>query len=63
MWASSHALQALKDSFRKEYASISERELHLTSGNIFRRCMSASRRLRWAGHVARMGERRDAYKL
>jgi hypothetical protein len=22
-----------------------------------------SRRMRWAGHVARMGEKRDAYKL
>jgi hypothetical protein len=32
-----------------------------SSPNIIR--VIKSRRLRWAGHVARMGERRDAYRV
>jgi hypothetical protein len=31
------------------------------SSNIFR--MMKSRRMRWAGHVARMGEKRNAYRM
>jgi hypothetical protein len=38
-------------------------ELHnlYSSPNIIR--MIKSRRMRWAGHVARMGERRNAYRI
>jgi hypothetical protein len=38
-------------------------ELHnlYSSPNIIR--MSKSRRMRWAGHVARMGETRNAYRI
>jgi hypothetical protein len=37
-------------------------ELHnLYSPNIIR--MFKSRRMRWAGHVARMGETRNAYRI
>jgi hypothetical protein len=38
-------------------------ELHnfYSSPNIIR--MIKSRRMRWAGHVARMGEKRNAYKI
>jgi hypothetical protein len=32
-----------------------------SSPNIIR--MSKSRRMRWAGHVARMGEKRNAYRI
>jgi hypothetical protein len=34
---------------------------HNSEENIFR--IIKSRRLRWAGHVARMGERRGAYRV
>jgi hypothetical protein len=33
----------------------------VTNPNVIRKIKS--RRLRWAGHVARMGEKRNAYKL
>jgi hypothetical protein len=38
-------------------------ELHdlYTSPNVIR--MVKSRRMRWAGHVARMGERKGAYRV
>jgi hypothetical protein len=38
-------------------------ELHdlYSSPNIIR--MTKSRRMRWAGHVARMGEKRNAYRI
>jgi hypothetical protein len=35
------------------------RKVHISSPSIIR--MTESRRMRWAGHVARMGEKRNAY--
>jgi hypothetical protein len=35
---------------------------HLLSKNVKIR-MIKSRRMRWAGHVARMGEKRNAYRI
>jgi hypothetical protein len=45
-----------------EWRRLHNRELHAlySSPNIIR--VMKSRRLRWAGHVARMGERRSAYR-
>jgi hypothetical protein len=37
------------------------KELQYSSPNIIR--MIKSRRMRWAGHVARMGEKRNAYRI
>ena len=37
------------------------RDLYCSPPNFFR--MIKSRRMRWAGHVARMGERRSVYRV
>jgi hypothetical protein len=47
----------------EDWRNLHNEELHnlYSSPNIIR--MIASRRLRWAGHVARMGETRNAYRI
>jgi hypothetical protein len=51
-----------RDEVTGEWRRLHNKELYAlySSPNIIR--MIKSRRLRWAGHVARMGERRDAYR-
>jgi hypothetical protein len=46
-----------------EWRKLHNKELHdlYSSSNIIR--IIKSRRMRWAGHVARMGEKRNAYRL
>jgi hypothetical protein len=46
-----------------DWRKLHNKELHnlYSSPNIFR--MIKSRRMRWAGHVARMGEKRNAYRI
>jgi hypothetical protein len=50
------------DEVTREWRRLHNKELYAlySSPNIIR--VIKSRRLRWAGHVARMGERRGAYK-
>jgi hypothetical protein len=51
-----------RDEVTGEWRRLHNKELHAlySSPNIMQ--VIKSRRLRWAGHVARMGERRGAYK-
>jgi hypothetical protein len=51
-----------RDEVTGEWRRLHNKELHAlySSPNIIR--VIKSRRLRWAGHVARMGERRGAYR-
>jgi hypothetical protein len=51
-----------RDGVRGEWRKLHNKELYArySSPNIIR--VIKSRRLRWAGHVARMGERRGAYR-
>jgi hypothetical protein len=51
-----------RDEVTGEWRRLHNKELYAlcSSPNIIR--MIKSRRLRWAGHVARMGERRGAYR-
>jgi hypothetical protein len=46
-----------------EWRKLHNEELHdlYSSPNIIR--IMKARRMRWAGHVARMGEKRNAYRL
>jgi hypothetical protein len=46
-----------------DWRKLQNEELHnlYSSPNIIR--MIKSRRIRWAGHVARMGEKRNAYRI
>jgi hypothetical protein len=46
-----------------DWRKLHNEELHnlYSSPNIIR--MMKSRRMRWAGHVARMGEKRNAYRI
>jgi hypothetical protein len=52
-----------RDEVTGEWRKLHNKELHdlYSSPNIIR--MMKSRRMRWAGHVARMGEKRNAYRL
>jgi hypothetical protein len=51
------------DEVTGEWRKLHNEELHdLYSSSSIIRIMKA-RRMRWAGHVARMGERRNAYRL
>jgi len=51
-----------RDEVTGEWRKLHNEELNdLYSPNIFR--VIKSRRMRWAGHVARMGERRDEYRI
>jgi hypothetical protein len=52
-----------KDEATREWRRLHNEELnHLySSTNIIR--VTKSRSMRWAGHVARMGEKRDAYRI
>jgi hypothetical protein len=52
-----------KDDLTGEWGRLRNKELYAlySSPNIIR--VVKSRRLRWAGHVARMGERRGAYRV
>jgi hypothetical protein len=52
-----------RDGVTWEWRKLHKEELHdlHCSPNIFR--MIKSRRMRWAGHVARMGERRGVYRV
>jgi hypothetical protein len=52
-----------RDEVTGEWRRLHKKELYALyfSPNIIR--VIKSRRLRWAGHVARMGERRDAYRV
>jgi hypothetical protein len=43
--------------------SIAANEMAYSSGNRFIIRIIKSRRMRWMGHVARMGEKRHAYRL
>jgi hypothetical protein len=51
-----------RDEVTEEWRRLHNKELYAvySSPNIIR--VITSRRLRWAGHVARMGERRGAYR-
>ena len=52
-----------RDEVKGEWRKLHNEELNdlYSSPNIFR--VIKSRRMRWAGHVARMGERRGAYSV
>jgi hypothetical protein len=52
-----------KDEVRRVWRKLHNEELNdlYSSRNIVR--VIKSRRVRWAGHVARMGERRDVYSV
>jgi hypothetical protein len=52
-----------RDEVTGEWRKLHNEELHdlYSSPSIIR--MIRSRRMRWAGHVARMGEKRNAYRL
>jgi hypothetical protein len=52
-----------RDEVTGGWRKLHNEELHnlYSSPNIIR--MIKSRRMRWAGHVARMGENRNAYRL
>jgi hypothetical protein len=52
-----------RDEVTGEWRKLHNEELHnlYSSPNIIR--MIKSRRMRWAGHVARMGEKRNAYRI
>jgi hypothetical protein len=52
-----------RDEVTEEWRRLHKKELYAlySSPNIIR--VIKSRRLRWAGHVARMGERRGAYRI
>jgi adenine-specific DNA methylase len=51
-----------KDEVTREWRKLHDEELHnlYSSPNIIR--MMKSRSMRWAGHVAQMGETRNAYR-
>jgi hypothetical protein len=51
------------DEVTGEWRKLYNEELHnvYSSPNIIR--MIKSRRMRWAGHVTRMGEKRNAYRI
>ena len=53
----------MRDEVTGEWRRLHNKELYdlYSSPNIIR--VIKSRRLRWAGHVARMGERRGAYRV
>jgi hypothetical protein len=52
-----------RDEMRGEWSKLHNEELYdLYSSPIIIRTIK-SRRMRWAGHVARMGEKRNAYRL
>jgi hypothetical protein len=52
-----------RDEVTGEWRKLHNEELHelYSSPNIIR--IIKSRRMRWAGHVARMGEKKNAYRL
>jgi hypothetical protein len=52
-----------RDKVTGEWRKLHNEELHdlYSSSSIIR--IITSRRIRWAGHVARMGEKRNAYRL
>jgi hypothetical protein len=52
-----------RDDVTGDWRKLHNEELHnlYSSPNIIR--MIKSRRMRWAGHVARMGEMRNAYRI
>jgi hypothetical protein len=52
-----------RDEVTGEWRNLHNKELHdlYSSPSIIR--IVRSRRMRWAGHVARMGEKRNAYRL
>jgi hypothetical protein len=52
-----------RDEVMGDWRKLHNEELHnlYSSPNIFR--MIKSRRMRWAGHVARVGETRNAYRI
>jgi hypothetical protein len=52
-----------RDEVTREWRKLHNKELHdlYSSPSIIR--VIKSKRMRWAGHVARMGEKRNAYRL
>jgi hypothetical protein len=52
-----------RDEVTREWRKLHKKELHdlYSSPSIIR--IIKSRRMRWVGHVARMGEKRNAYRL
>jgi hypothetical protein len=52
-----------RDEVTGEWRKLHNEELHIlySSPNIIRQIKS--RRMRWAGHVARMGEKRNVYRV
>jgi hypothetical protein len=56
-------IESERDKIRREWRRLHNEEFYdlYCSPNIFR--VSKSRRMRWDGHVARMGRRRGAYRV
>jgi hypothetical protein len=59
----SNAVGTKRDEMTGDWRKMHNEELHnlYSSPNIIR--MAKSRRMRWAGHVTRMGETRNAYRI
>jgi hypothetical protein len=51
-----------RDEVTGEWRRLHNKELYAFYSSLNITCVIKSRRLRWAGHVARMGERRGAYR-
>jgi hypothetical protein len=52
-----------RDEVIKGWRKLHDEQLHNLYGSPSIIRMTMSRRMRWAGHVARMGEKRNAYKI
>jgi hypothetical protein len=62
-WALRRIFGPMRDGVTGEWRRLHNEELNdlYSSSNLIR--VIKSRRMRWAGHVARMGEGRDAYRV
>jgi hypothetical protein len=52
-----------RDEVTEEWRELHNVELHILYSSPSIIGMIKSRRMRWAGHVARMGEKRNAYRI
>jgi hypothetical protein len=57
----SHSLSATEIEYRRSFPNFIRKAKIFMGGKLIR--MIKSRRMRWAGHVARMGETRNAYRI